>query len=115
MNYCKKPCSECPFTKNSLPGWLSDYTAQELHLIAMNEMPFPCHMTHDEDLEWDEAGTESAPLCAGALMYMKKGAKMPRMVELARILKQIDIKDCENILSTPEFFKHHAGVDITKK
>ncbi len=115
MNHCKSPCNECPFRKDSLSGWLSDYTPQELHNIVMQELAFPCHMTHDEDLDWEEAGSEESPLCAGALMYMRKGAKRPRRADLAKLVEQIDPKELDNILSVPEFFDHHSMKAIAKK
>ncbi len=109
MSYvtCKKSCNECPFTKTSLKGWLADYTAQELHNIVMNENPFPCHLTHNNNIGWHEAGTEQYPLCMGALKYMKKACKLPRNIELAKIIKAIPYNELDNILSVPEFFKHH--------
>lgn len=110
MNHCKKPCSDCPFRKNSLPGWLGDYeNAQDLHnLVMTQEAPFPCHLTHeDEDISFTEAGNEDHPLCAGALLYMRKAFKLPRNKVIAEISKSLDIKEMENILSVPEFFKHH--------
>ncbi len=108
LSYCKKPCNDCPFRKNSFAGWLSDYTPEELHDIVMNEIKFPCHMTHEESINWDQGGTKEYPLCAGALMYMKKNYKSPKDAKLAEVLKDIKHEDCENILSVPEFFKHHA-------
>lgn len=109
MEHCKTPCNDCPFRKNSLAGWLGEYSAQDLHMLVMSERPFPCHMTHaDEDLDWDEAGTKENPLCAGALLFMKKSAKMPRDPELAKILKSFDYSGCDNILSVTEFYKHHT-------
>lgn len=114
MNYCKTPCSDCPFRKDSIAGWLSEYTTQDLHSLVMNEIPFPCHMTHDRDLEFDEAGEAETPLCAGALRYMRKAGKSPRRQDLAFLLKSIDRNDCENILSVPEFFKHHSAEEIEK-
>ena len=109
MNACKVPCNECPFRKDSMRGWLAGYTPQELHSIVMNEVGFPCHMTHtEEDLEWEDAGTDEHPLCAGALRYMKKGAKRPRNPELLKLVLAVDIKDCEDILSVPEFIQHHT-------
>ncbi len=107
MEACSKPCKECPFREDSLPGWLADYTPEELHRIVMNEIPFPCHLTHDEDIEWDQAGKEDTPLCAGALRYMKKGAKSPRRQDLAFHVNKLTIGDCDGILSVPDFFTHH--------
>ena len=107
MHYCKTPCKECPFTKTSLAGWLADYTPQELHNIVMAEKAFPCHMTHEEDLQWEDAGKKETPLCAGALRYMKKAGKLPRRKDLADLVNKVERSELENILSIPEFFEHH--------
>jgi hypothetical protein len=105
---CKKSCNECPFTKTSLAGWLADYTPQDLHTLVMSERPFPCHMTHKEDmLSWEDAGTEKYPLCMGALKYMKKAGKLPRNKDLMDAMKDISRDDLDNILSLREFFEHH--------
>lgn len=108
---CEKSCNECPFTKTSLGGWLADYTPMELHSIVMNEQPFPCHMTHKENLTWEEAGKGKYPLCKGALKYMKKAGKLPRNKELADILKNVTIEELDNILSVSEFFTHHKNAN----
>ena len=109
MRCCKIPCNDCPFRKNSIPGWLSTYSPQDLHhLIMVSEMPFPCHLSHTEELKFGDAGNSEHPLCAGALMFMKVNGKIPRDPEMAKIVKNIDKKDCKNILSVQEFYKHHT-------
>ncbi len=109
MHSCKTPCTDCPFRKNSLPGWLSDYTPRELHNIIMAEKPFPCHMTHPNNIvTYEDAGSEEYPLCAGALQYMKKAAKLPLNPELRALVSGIDRTQLDNILTVPEFFEHHS-------
>ncbi len=110
LNICKKTCNDCPFRKQSLPGWLGDYnSAQELHNIVMSEAPFPCHLTHtDEEISFEEAGTVEHPLCAGALMYMRKAGKLPRNKELLDAMKSFPISELDAILSYREFFQHHS-------
>lgn len=105
MKVIKKPCNECPFRKDSIPGWLADYTPEQLHQVVMSENPFPCHRTHDHDLYFEE--TKDYPLCAGALRYMKQGGKIPRDPDLAKEVAKITTDDCSNILTIAEFFKHH--------
>ncbi len=107
FSFCKKACTECPFLKTSLPGWLSSYTTEELHRLVMSENPFPCHMTHDEEISFSEAGTEKYPLCFGAMAFMKKNFKMPKDYEMSVFVKEIKIDETQNILSVPEFYKHH--------
>jgi hypothetical protein len=104
----KTPCNDCPFRKNSLPGWLADYSPLQLHSIVMSETAFPCHLAQQEFVEWKDVGTKNNPVCAGSLRYMKKGAKMPRRADLAALIKKIDVGSCDNILSITEFFEHHS-------
>lgn len=108
MNACTKPCKQCPFRKDSLAGWLADYTPQDLHNIVMNELEFPCHMTHETDISFEEAASNKYPLCAGALGYMRKNAKKPRKPELAELVSRIDKEILDDILSVSEFFDHHT-------
>ena len=107
FSVCKKPCNDCPFTKSSLPGWLADYTPQQLHMLVMSETPFPCHLTHEDDISIKEAGTTKYPLCAGALAFMKKNGKMPKDLKLAKFVGEISRESLSEILSVREFYKHH--------
>lgn len=109
MKVCKNPCTECPFTKKSLRGWLADYESPEnLHRLIMSEIPFPCHMTQENDLSILEAMRDNEIRCKGALLYMKKACKMPRNKEVFEMIKSFTINDTEDILSVPEFIKHHS-------
>lgn len=105
MKSCSKQCNECPFRKDSIRGWLADYTPSHLHLLVMSEQPFPCHKTHDETLELSEA--HKYPLCKGALAYMKKSGKSPRNPELKKLVQEVDADTLENTLGLKEFFEHH--------
>ena len=105
MKACKVPCKECPFRKDSMKGWLADYTPMQLHSFVMSESPFPCHMTHQEEVSFKDAA--ELPLCNGALSYMRKNAKSPRDPELNKLVQEIDRETLGNILSVPEFFEHH--------
>lgn len=105
MRACKVPCVECPFRKDSTQGWLADYNPKQLHTLVMSEQPFPCHLTHQEEVLFQDA--YKLPLCKGALAYMRKNAKSPRNPELNKIVQEIDREMLANILSTPEFFEHH--------
>ena len=105
----KNTCKECPFRKDSIRGWLSDYTIDQLHNLVMSEIQFPCHMQMgDEDIKFEDA--DQYPVCEGSIKYMKKSAKMPRNPVLLKMVQEAP-KD-ENILSATEFRKHH---DIRNK
>lgn len=109
MKALKTPCNDCPFRKDSAPGWLGPYSGPlALHQFIMSETPFPCHLTHEEkDLAPGVAGSEKHPLCSGAIAYMKKNGKRPRNPALAGLVSACN--DTEGILALPEFFQHHKS------
>jgi hypothetical protein len=44
----RKPCSQCPFRRNSLRGWLGPWDVEQLlHHLGRGE--FPCHQTIKRD------------------------------------------------------------------
>ncbi len=101
----KEACGECPFKKNSMAGWLAEYSTQDLHTLVMSEQPFPCHMTHQEGVSFEKA--KELPLCAGALAYMRKNCKSPRDKEHAELVKQVSQETMDNTLGRTDFFEHH--------
>lgn len=110
MRQCKEMCDECPFSKNSLPGFLGPYESPEsLHtIVMMREIPFPCHKTHPfNDADLSDVGTKY-PLCAGALAYMAKNAKLPRDSNLRQLVLSVSDKEKANVFSVSNFLKHHC-------
>lgn len=82
----KTPCEECPFRKNSLPGWLGPYKdAQELLNIINGEIHFMCHMT----LGKDEEETEILPAVL-RLTLKKKWFDM-----IAAGIKKEEYRECK--------------------
>ena len=103
-----KHCSECPFRKDSMKGFLADYTPQSLHNIVMNEQHFPCHKTLPNNLlSLTPTEAEKYPRCVGPIAYMKKGCKLPYSKDLKNYMDQLPQETLDNTLSIPEFFKHH--------
>lgn len=100
----KKPCVECPFRKNSLPGWLGGYTADETyHSITSAEEDFACHLTRNKRLK-------DMSRCKGSMLFLKKSGKMPKYnTQLAADLRAMGKPDTSEILSNFEFFKHHES------
>ena len=115
----KKPCDECPFRKNSLPGWLGPWEALGLHRYVMDsEKPFSCHMTIRDkvDLVSGEETTtsvENTELCVGSILYMNKGGKLARDPFLAEQQDRFEKDSTEDILSVKQFLEHHkdAGTE----
>lgn len=66
----KKPCSDCPFRKDSLPGWLGGAHPEEYLLLATGEIIIDCHV--------HKRGNNRRPQCAGAAIFRSHIAKNPR-------------------------------------
>jgi len=101
---CKTPCAECPFTKTSARGWLGPWSSAEaIHRQVMNEGELACHMT----VKHDGVEDKNVRRCAGSILYMNKGFKKARDKEIAGFQNDLKEVDKSNILSVPEFLKHH--------
>ncbi len=87
----KKPCSDCPFRRDALPGWLGSISAKEWVGAAHAEAVMLCHVRVPQQ-------------CAGAAIYRANVCKSPRSPEMLRLPS--DERTC---FSRPdEFLKHHA-------
>jgi len=86
----KKPCSDCPWARGALKGWLGDMTPEEWLQAAHGESTIECH-------------TLLGAQCAGSAIYRANVAKLPRDREALKLPP-----DTENVFATPlEFLKHH--------
>lgn len=90
----KRPCSDCPWARESLPGWLGGSTP-ELWLRAVHsDTHINCH-----------AQTGPAQ-CAGSAIYRANVGKLPRDPSILRLKP-----DREAVFATPmEFQAHHKDV-----
>lgn len=92
-----KPCSDCPFLRDSLPGWLGGGTAEDFHARAHGEDRMECHtLKNKSGQHWE---------CAGAAIYRANICKRTRdrsLLELPR--------DAKRVFSFGEFIPHHAKV-----
>lgn len=104
----EKMCEQCPFSRDAAQGWLGPYDhPQELHRMIMSEVNFPCHKTMDRDLSPTEAGDKRYPLCRGALLYMKRNAKVPLRMDLRNAMDELVDDDPFTVMSFPQFLEHH--------
>lgn len=88
----ERPCSDCPWSREALAGWLGGMTSEEWLEEAHSEALIDCHV-------WDGAQ------CAGAAIYRANMAKSPRDPEALRLPR-----DTEAVFATPdEFTQHHAA------
>lgn len=102
----KNPCNECPFRKNSLPGYLGGiYTPLTLHQHVMSENVFACHKT----IKKNNQKINELEICVGSIMYMNKNAKRCNDELLFNLQEEFRTKDTKNILSYPELSKYHKN------
>jgi hypothetical protein len=60
-----RPCSDCPWARTSMPGWLGPLTGFEWMAVALGDGAIDCHVLR---------GAE----CAGAAIFRANLCKLPR-------------------------------------
>ena len=94
----KKPCSDCPWRRDALPGWLGGHTANNFLLAAHGEDRIDCHVHGDVQ-------------CAGAAIYRANMCKSPR----DRSLLTLRSNPRDVFASPSQFRDHHARPQLTGK
>lgn len=124
---CKKPCSECPFRKKSLPGYVGGHKdIYEIYEYAQYDVKFPCHMSvtkvqkemalqheQDDDLDVNHINAEvieKAMHCTGSLIFMNNIIKSSRDPKTRELQKQLG-KSSEVFQSAHEFLRYHKTKD----
>lgn len=85
-----KPCSDCPWSRDALPGWLGGNSIEEWIQFAHSDVVIPCHVLEPAQ-------------CAGAAIYRRNVCKMayPPNIQLE--------KDTETVFANPtQFTEHHT-------
>lgn len=86
----KAPCSDCPFRRDSLPGWLGGSTSAQYAKLACSDEIILCH-------------TVIGPQCAGAAIYRANICKEVRSKKVLRLPK-----DKVKVFAwVTEFMEHH--------
>ncbi len=85
------PCSDCPFSRSALRGWLGSMTVDEWIQAAHGESLIDCHVTTNQQ-------------CAGAAIYRANVCKSPRSKDI--ITLPPNRKTC--FASAMEFKQHHT-------
>lgn len=86
------PCSDCPWSRQALPGWLGGMTVDEWIAAAHGDDTVDYH-------------TLSGAQCAGLARYRANVAKLPRNRDALRL--EADRERC--FASPAEFREHHEG------
>lgn len=92
----KKPCSDCPWARTALRGWLGPHTADEWLAIVHSDMEITCH-------------TIEGPQCAGAAIYRTNVCKVPRDRAVLTLPA-----NREKVFATPAQFKDHHSPEQTQ-
>jgi hypothetical protein len=91
------PCSDCPWSREALPGWLGGPSADEWLKRAHGEEVIDCH-------------TLRGAQCAGAAIYRANVCKRTRHPQALRLPA-----DREAVFATPQEFKqYHEQLRGTK-
>jgi hypothetical protein len=86
----RQPCSDCPFARTALPGWLGSVSAEEWVQLAHGEGTAECHTILEQD-------------CAGLAIYRANICKVPRDRNALRLPP-----DTKKVFAMPsEFIAHH--------
>ncbi len=94
----KRPCSDCPWRRDSLPGWLGAIGFAEWLQVAHSDSRVDCHVVSNMQ-------------CAGLATYRANVAKQPRDPKILLLPK-----DTTNVFATPmEFSKHHDCFSKSRK
>src|SRR5579872_3428207 len=86
----KSPCSDCPFARTALTGWLGRYSAKMWVQIVQGEGRVECH-------------TKIGPQCAGAAIFRTHICKAPRDRSILTLPKNA----AKVFASVGEFLNHH--------
>lgn len=127
----RNPCEACPFRENAAPGWLGDYSPEEVIDAIRHETPFPCHK-EVEDLPFSgQADVDVAEMqahangydmedwrmhldninhCAGALIMAKKMSKLPREEKHKQAVKDAPA-DFPILFPPQKFIDYHTKQD----
>jgi hypothetical protein len=91
----KRPCTDCPFARTALRGWLGELTREEWVEVLHGEERVLCHAI-------------LGPECAGAAIYRSNVCKMPRDVTLLKLPA-----DRQLVFASPgEFVRHHEVREV---
>lgn len=67
-----KPCSDCPWRRDSLPGWLGSGTPASWVAAAHSDEKIPCHVHSNQQ-------------CAGSSIYRANVCKVSRDATVLRL------------------------------
>ena len=105
---CKRPCKECPYMKDSMPGYFGGNDPAEYALAMHLDTVVPCHMksTYFED------DVEEIVMCTGHLLSQRKVCKRSVHPEVVKAWKdgslELLYEELKDDLLGFDFYNHHG-------
>ena len=113
-------CRECPFKRDSMPGYLGECSGDPEKFLASfwggmihdGELsldgPLPCHLEVDWSGDKFDRTVRSAHTCRGAAQLMRNFCKDSRHPDMSAAINALDGPEKEVCFGTPmEFIEHH--------
>lgn len=119
MNTRPEICHECPFKRNSAPGYLGGNNLMAFLADALSDESVPCHIEFSRNVA-HEGGSKNLAQprmveidattlrCRGAATMQRNQLKQPRDVEAAARLRQVPLSP-ECFTWNDEFILYHAA------
>ena len=92
-----QPCSDCPWSRKSLHGWLGELSAQDWVMIAHGDNPIECHVLLRTQ-------------CAGLAIYRANVFKSPRDPKALKLPR-----DPTRVFTSPQEFIGHHHIENVKR
>lgn len=115
----KKPCADCPFRTDCIPGWLGQARAEEIAdaLLGPPGKTFACHKTtrHGDEGQHEQHSGEQH--CAGALLLVEAVGFPNQMLQVAERLgvrdpAVLDRSAARLVFEDRESFMRHHCADV---
>lgn len=106
-----KPCSDCPFRRASMPGWLGAGSPESFLDCLQRDEPLPCHQTIDyDDPRWLEKwnAQQGGSMCGGALIFLANKLQHPR----TRGFPTLPSDRVTVFSDSLEFVRHHREAPV---
>jgi hypothetical protein len=112
MKFVSQQCKQCPFRKNSLPGWLGNYDVGSIFRAIWKGFPFFCHSAINyKSKTWETKAMKDGKLCVGGLLFAHKILAPERECQHDEIrrarLAVVHYQDKIECMDAKEFGEHH--------
>lgn len=102
-------CNECPYKKDSAPGWLGESSGYPEEFLKQLDLVFlhPCHKAVDWETDDNVMSVLEAPVCKGAIQFAKNICKLLYDYPYEKVRKLLPVDDSVIFGTRHEFIAHH--------